>query len=255
MKTTKTVELFNIFISSLSQIDFLDSVRKILLAKGRLLAGYANIYALNLAWERSSFGDALNQFDVVFCDGFGIKLGAALTGQHIPMRYTPPDFIHPLMQIVREQNGAVFLLGAVPGVAERAAHTLMQMTPGLQISGVQHGYFDKARDSAENQAVVAKINSAQVALLLVAFGMPQQEEWLAQNWMHLNVNVALTVGALFDTMAGEVPRAPRWVTDHGFEWLARLIVEPRRLWRRYIIGIPVFFWRVVGYHWFGLTIP
>jgi N-acetylglucosaminyldiphosphoundecaprenol N-acetyl-beta-D-mannosaminyltransferase len=76
--------------------------------------------------------------------------------------------------------------------------------------------------------------------------MPLQEKWLLENWTALNVNVALPIGAAFDYLAGRTYRAPRWMTDHGFEWLGRLIVEPERLWRRYLIGNPLFIWRVVA---------
>ena len=72
-----------------------------------------------------------------------------------------------------------------------------------------------------------------------------QEKWLVENWDDLNVRIAMTGGAVFDFISGEVPRAPRWMTDHGLEWLGRLILEPRRMWRRYLLGNPIFLWRVL----------
>ncbi len=75
--------------------------------------------------------------------------------------------------------------------------------------------------------------------------MPAQEIWLSENWDKINCKVALPVGAMFDYLANITPRAPRWMTDHGLEWLGRLVIEPRRLWRRYLIGLPIFFWRVL----------
>ena len=94
--------------------------------------------------------------------------------------------------------------------------------------------------------MVAQINVASPGVLLVGFGMPTQEIWLDANWPDLTVNVALTVGALFDYVAAAVPRAPRWATDNGLEWLGRLLIEPRRLGRRYLVGNPLFVWRVLG---------
>ncbi len=240
--------ILGVNIHALPMTDLLSQLQDSLQKRQRLLVGNVNIHALNLAWERASFQKALNSFDIVFCDGFGVKLGAWLIGKHIPERYTPPDFIHQVMQIASKQGGGVFLLGAAPGVALHAAQALLLHTPELRIAGTQHGYFDKSQGSEDNEAVITLINNSQAAILLVAFGMPQQEEWLAENWQQLNVIVTLTVGALFDTLAGDIPRAPRWVTDHGLEWLARLIIEPRRLWRRYIVGIPVFFWRILYHH-------
>src|SRR5205085_813023 len=115
---------------------------------------------------------------------------------------------------------SLFFLGSPPGIAERAAAELQRDFPGLRI-GVHHGFFDKTPGSAENDAVVAQINRARPDILLIGFGMPLQEHWLRQNWAALDVGVTVTVGALFDYVAQVVPRAPRWITDHGFEWLAR----------------------------------
>jgi N-acetylglucosaminyldiphosphoundecaprenol N-acetyl-beta-D-mannosaminyltransferase len=75
--------------------------------------------------------------------------------------------------------------------------------------------------------------------------MPLQERWLMENWDHIDANVALTGGAVFDYVSGELQRAPRWMTDNGLEWLGRLLIEPRRLWKRYLIGNPLFIWRVL----------
>jgi N-acetylglucosaminyldiphosphoundecaprenol N-acetyl-beta-D-mannosaminyltransferase len=93
--------------------------------------------------------------------------------------------------------------------------------------------------------VLQAINATSPDILLVGLGMPIQERWLMENWGFVKAKVALPVGALFDYLAGEIPRAPHWMTDHGLEWLGRLIVEPRRLWRRYLLGNPRFLWLVL----------
>lgn len=241
--TLTGVRIHNIQLSAM-----LAEIAQAVKNRHRLLIGNVNIHALNLAYEQPAVRAAFQRFDLIFCDGYGVKLAACLVGQPLPERFTPPDFIHDLCQIVRQQGGSIYLLGAAPGVAERAAARLQKDLPGLRVAGVQHGYFDKTGDSAENQAVLAEINRLKPSLLLVGFGMPVQETWLAEHWERLDVNVALTVGALFDTLAGDIPRAPRWLTDHGLEWLARLLVEPRRLWRRYLLGNPKFFLRVFWQH-------
>jgi len=140
---------------------------------------------------------------------------------------------------------SLFLLGARPGIAEKAAVYLRQQFPDLNVVGAQHGYFDKTPGSVENEAVLEALRAASPDVLIVGFGMPLQERWLMENWNRVEVKVALTAGALLDYLAGEVPRAPRWMTDHGLEWLGRLIIEPRRLWRRYLVGNPLFLWRVL----------
>ena len=117
--------------------------------------------------------------------------------------------------------------------------------PGLRIAGTYHGYFDKTPGSPENEAVLQRINAARPNILILGFGMPLQERWLLENWERVDANLALTGGAVFDYLSGELRRPPRWMTEHGLEWLGRMLIEPRRLWRRYVVGNPLFLWRVL----------
>lgn len=213
----------------------------------RAIVAYVNAHGLNLAYESLALRDFFNTRAAwVFCDGFGVKWGARLAGQPIPPRYTPPDWIDPLCSECERRGLSIFLLGDRPATVEKAAHALQTRHAGLKIAGWQHGFFDKTAGSTENDAVLESINKTKPDVLLVGFGMPLQEHWLAQNWDCVDAHVAITVGALFSYVAGDVRRAPRWMTDHGLEWLGRLVVEPGRLWRRYVIGLPKFFARVIA---------
>jgi N-acetylglucosaminyldiphosphoundecaprenol N-acetyl-beta-D-mannosaminyltransferase len=245
------VDILGVKVDALRLDDVLGTIARTINARERAIVTYANIHALNLAYELSWFRAFLNRSDIVFCDGFGVKWGAWLLGAHIPERFTAPDWMARLCATACQDDFSVFFLGARPGVARRAAEQLRMRFPELQIAGIQHGHFDKNPGSAENEAVIQAINAARPNLLIVGFGMPLQERWLLENWSRLEVNVALTVGAVFDYLSGEVQRAPAWMTDHGLEWLGRLLIEPRRLWRRYLIGNPLFLWRVLRQR-FGL---
>ena len=236
--------ILGVRIDGLPQADVIRLILTAVEQNRRMIITYANIHAVNLAFEQPWFRDILNRSDLVFCDGFGVKLGARLLGQHLPERFTPPDWIDVLAALSASHRVRLFLLGARPGVAELAAARLRDSYPGVQIVGTHDGYFDKRAGSAQNESIITAINAAQPQIILVGFGMPMQELWLKENWDRLEVNVVLTVGALFDYVSGTVARGPRWMTDHGLEWLARLIIEPRRLWRRYLIGNPLFLWRV-----------
>jgi len=115
----------------------------------------------------------------------------------------------------------------------------------LRIVGTYHGYFDKTPGSPGNEAVIQAINAVKPNILIVGFGMPLQERWLMENWDRVEASVALTGGAVFDYVSGDLRRPPCWMTSHGLEWLGRLLIEPRRLWQRYLIGNPLFLWRVL----------
>lgn len=143
-----------------------------------------------------------------------------------------------------------FFLGARPGVANKAAARLRESYPDLNIAGVQHGYFDHAPGSPENEAVVQEINAANPDVLIVGFGMPLQERWIKDNWERLSAKVVIPLGAMLDYLSGDflsgdIRRGPPIMRNNGFEWLARLLVDPRRLWRRYIFGNPLFLLRVL----------
>ena len=217
------------------------------LARGVELAVVLNVNAhcLNLVYRDAALRAYLNRADVVFCDGFGVRLAARLLGWRIPARITYADWTWRLAALAAEEDLSLYFLGARPGVARRAADRLMVSYPGLTVSGAHHGFFDHQAGAPENEAVIREINAAAPDILIVGFGMPLQERWLMQNRRRLNAKVALTGGAAFDYVAGNLRRGPRLLTDNGFEWLARLLIEPRRLWRRYLIGNPLFLARVL----------
>ena len=155
------------------------------------------------------------------------------------------DFGWDLAAFAAKQSFRLFFCRAKPAVAELAAEKLKERHPQLNIVGIQHGYFDKTPGSLENQAVIQKINASQPDILIVGFGMPAQERWLKENIDQIEATVIMTGGAVFDYISGTLDRGPRLLTENGFEWLARLLIEPRRLWKRYLLGNPLFLWRVL----------
>ncbi len=245
--------VLGVHVHNLSVDELIAGIRHAIRTQQKKFVTYANVHAINLAQVNRAFFDCLNDAaDIVFCDGFGVKWGAEFLGHAMPHRYTPPDWIPQLCELCVQNNFSLYLVGSKPGVAESAARKMMADTaarfpsaPALRVVGTHHGYFDKRSDSTENQAVINAINAAHADILLVGFGMPTQEFWLAQNLPQLNVNVALTGGAFFDYISGELKRAPKWMTNNGLEWLGRLIAEPRRMWRRYVLGNPIFIARIL----------
>src|SRR5262249_5086578 len=132
----------------------------------------------------------------------------------------------------------VFLYGSAPGVAVAAGRALAGRNPHLRIAGAEHGYVSQ-------EQMVGRIAAAGPEVLPVALGNPLQERWIAANLARLDARVAIGVGALCDSLAGRVPRAPGWVRRIRCEWVFRLCLEPGRLGRRYLAGNPAFLWRVL----------
>ena len=134
------------------------------------------------------------------------------------------------------------MLGGKPGVAEKAMENAKAKFPAAKFIGAAPGFF---ADSAEEQKVIEKINALDPDILLVAMGVPKQEKWIAKHRHELVCGIALAVGGLLDFVSGRIPRAPVWMRRLGIEWCYRLYQEPRRMFRRYVIGNPLFLLRVI----------
>lgn len=245
METFEQTSVLGVRVDLVSLDELIQYTLSIVRDRKKAVISYVNVHAVNVACEVGWFRDFINNSQVVFCDGFGVKWAAKFLDGKDLQRLTPPDWFGLLAGECVERGISVFFLGTQQQTVERAAAVLNGKFPNLDIAGVHHGFFDKSATSFENQEVLTIINSLHPDILLVGFGMPAQEKWILDNWDKLDVHAVLSVGAFFDYVTGDVERAPHWMTDHGLEWLGRLLIEPHRLWKRYMIGNPLFVWRVL----------
>lgn len=239
----KRLPIGDVWVTPLTQADLHALIREAAQSRRSCRVLNVNARAVALARRNRAFRKALQQADVVFCDGYGVLFAARLLGHHLPERITYADWIYPFAEFSSLHGLSWFLLGARPGVADKAAQVLAQRYPALRIVGTHHGYFD--HEGEANRAVVARINACQPDVTFVAFGMPRQELWIHRHAPQLDTGVLLAAGACFDYVAGTVRRGPRWMTDYGFEWLARILIEPRRLFWRYAVDNTQFAWIVL----------
>ena len=184
------------------------------------------------------FFNILNRADICVPDGIGLLWASKYLGNPIPERVTGSDGVPLIARYAAERGWTIFFLGAGAGIAEKAADTLRQRNPGLQVAG---SYGGSPAESEEDH-IVSLINSSAVDILFVAYGAPEQDKWIARNLPRLNVKMAMGVGGSLDFIAGIVPRAPVWMRENGLEWLYRLIRQPWRLRRmlrlpRFVIAV------------------
>jgi N-acetylglucosaminyldiphosphoundecaprenol N-acetyl-beta-D-mannosaminyltransferase len=210
----------------------------------RRRVSYVNAHVLNQSFSNPDLRRALQGSDLVYCDGYGVRLAAKLIGLPVPHRMTGADWIWGAAALCEQSRRSVYLLGSEPGSSAEAAAALRRWYPRLDVQGTHHGYFEIG--SPHSERVLEDIAEHRPDILLVGMGTPQQELWVDRYVDRLEAGVIWTVGALFDYLSGRMPRAPHWIADHGFEWIFRLVVEPRRMWRRYLLGNPAFLWRVWG---------
>jgi N-acetylglucosaminyldiphosphoundecaprenol N-acetyl-beta-D-mannosaminyltransferase len=204
---------------------------------------YVNAHVLNQSAGNPQLRETLEAADLVYCDGYGVRLAARALEVETPHRMTGADWIWDLSALLEPAGQSLYLLGSEPGIADAAARRLERRFPDLRVVGTHHGYFDVG--SAHDDRVIEHINARRPDFLLVGMGTPKQEQWVRENAARLDVDVVWTVGALFDYVSGRVPRAPAWLADNGLEWIFRLAIEPQRMWRRYLLGNPVFVSRVL----------
>jgi N-acetylglucosaminyldiphosphoundecaprenol N-acetyl-beta-D-mannosaminyltransferase len=184
--------------------------------------------------------------DLVVADGTGVVLASRLLGEPLPSRVPGRLLVPSILGRLAPLGGSVFLLGAAAGVAERAGAELERRIPGLRVVGTYAGTPSPAEDDATRE----RIRATEPRVLLVAYGMPAQERWLARNLPRLpSVRVAIGVGGVFDQLAGRVRLPPPMIHAVGFEWLWRLAFEPRR-WRRQRV-LPLFAALVLRQRVFG----
>ncbi|MGX5735281.1 WecB/TagA/CpsF family glycosyltransferase [Bosea thiooxidans] len=217
--------------------DVLDAVET-----GRhLKLAFCNANLVNVAAGDAALRDRLSDF-LMLPDGIGVDIGSRLLyGAPFPSNLNGTDFFPDLFARA-ERPLHVALLGGKPGVPDRAAARLAQSYPAHRFSVVSHGYYEPS----EEKRLIEGLKAERPDLLLVAMGNPLQERFIADRLASQHVTVAAGVGALFDFLAGEVSRAPKAIRKARLEWAYRLWLEPARLWRRYVVGNPVFLMRMVS---------
>lgn len=246
-----TAKIFGVQISALNVAELHQIVAIAVQTNTKALLPNVNAHGLNLAYNAPWLRDFLNQSTAVFPDGSGALFAARIQGGRFEERVTYADWMWELAGFCAGRGFSLYFLGGHEGVAAQAAANLSQRYPRLQVLGTHHGYFDKTIGSIENETVLAEINRLRPDVVVVGLGMPLQEHWFMENWNRLDVHVGLTAGAAFDYVSGRLRRPPKILADHGLEWLGRLLIEPRRLWKRYLVGIPLFVWRVVRQRFWG----
>lgn len=220
----------------------------------RIRVAFINAHSLNVSVDDQTLRHALLEADILFADGAGMLLASLMQGRRLRYNVNGTDLFPHLASRAAAAGVSIALLGGAPGVADRCVESLRRTHPQLRIAYSHDGYFDGAADAA----IVDEINASGASILLVALGVPLQEQWIREHDDRLRTPVVIGVGALFDFVSGSVPRAPSTLRALKCEWLYRLAIEPRRLFRRYLFGNPVFVARALRYSvtgrlWTGST--
>lgn len=180
--------------------------------------------------------------DLVGADGVPIVWTSQVLAQPLPGRVNGTDLMNQLIQVAEERGYRIYLLGSTPELIERAAANVQRRYPKLQIAGYRHGYFSSVEQERE---VVSAIAASRADILLVGMSTPMKEKWVRKYKNDLATPVIHGVGGSFDILAGYVKRAPLWMQCSGLEWFYRVLQEPKRLWRRYLVTNSIYIGLVI----------
>lgn len=242
----------------LKSLDILGSKAELAsLPEGKLLINTVNAHSFNTAKKDQLFADALTNGDVLIPDGVSIVKAC----KWIKAKSQPKEriagwdlFSFEMEKLEREseelrtkseESKIVMFMGSSQKVLDLIVKRAAEVYPHLKVVTYSPPYKPEFSDE-DNKAIIDAINAANPDLLWIGMTAPKQEKWTYSHWNELNIHCHVgTIGAVFDFFAGTVERAPIWWQEHGLEWLYRLIKEPKRMWRRYIIGNTLFLWNMV----------
>ncbi|AKG22780.1 WecB/TagA/CpsF family glycosyltransferase [Calothrix sp. 336/3] len=204
-----------------------------------------NAQHILLLRKNAYFREIYRQAFLVVPDGVSLLWAAKFLRTSLKGRVNGTDLLEKLCAIAEEKRLKVFFLGGRPGAADKAKLVLQKKYPQLQIVGTYCPPYGFESQPQECELIGSKILATKPDILFVGLGAPKQEYWIYENYQRLNVPVSLGIGVSFELVSNMVQRAPIWMQKVGLEWLFRLLVEPQRLWKRYILGNPLFIWLVI----------
>lgn len=220
------------------------------LSEGKLLINTINAHSYNTAQKDALFAEALAKGDVLIPDGASIVKACRWIGAKSQPRERVAGwdlFEFEMDQLNRKVGGRkrVMFMGSSEQVLVRIRERAAEVYPNLEVVTYSPPYKPEF-DEKDNQQIIKAIHAADPDLLWIGMTAPKQEKWTYAHWKELNIHCHVgTVGAVFDFFAGTYQRAPQWWQEHSLEWLYRLLKEPRRMWRRYVLGNPLFLWNVL----------
>jgi N-acetylglucosaminyldiphosphoundecaprenol N-acetyl-beta-D-mannosaminyltransferase len=228
--------LFGLELDALTMPQVLDRCDTALATRQRLLVGVVNAAKVVNLHKDPLLRDSLLEADVLLADGQSVVWASRLLRHPLPERVAGIDLFERLVGAAARDGSSVYFLGATDEVVQAAVGVMTERHPGLRVAGARDGYWQ------DDQEVVSAVRAARPDYLFLAIPSPRKEFWLKEHMPALGVPFAMGVGGSFDVIAGKIKRAPVWVQKIGCEWVYRLAQEPRRMWKRYLVGNSRFIW-------------
>ena len=227
--------LLNTFINNVTMSETVEAIEQMIAADKK-----SDVVAINVDVVMKIEADPylkkiVDDADMVLVDGKPLVWISKLHGRPLKEKVSGSDLVPLLCEVAAKNGYKVFIIGGKEGSAERAKQRLEEKLPDIKIVGTYAPPFGFEKDDAELERINRMISQAHPDLLITCFGCPKQEKWIYENIEKYDAKVSICAGATVDFLAGNVTRAPRWMSEHGLEWFYRFLQEPRRMFRRYFV--------------------
>lgn len=227
--------LLNTFINNVTMSETVEAIEQMIAADKKFYIVAINVDVVMKIEADPYLKKIVDDADMVLVDGKPLVWISKLHGRPLKEKVSGSDLVPLLCEVAAKNGYKVFIIGGKEGSAERAKQRLEEKLPDIKIVGTYAPPFGFEKDDAELERINRMISQAHPDLLITCFGCPKQEKWIYENIEKYDAKVSICAGATVDFLAGNVTRAPRWMSEHGLEWFYRFLQEPRRMFRRYFV--------------------
>jgi len=240
------LKIFNVSISIMGWHTLMDKITDLIKNKEKEIILPINTSSLLFMEQDVLYRKIMAEGTMVCADGMSIVWAARLCGIPVPERIATTDLVNHLFQYIGDSDKkyTIYFLGGKESILRKAEAYFKEKYPKVTIVGHYSPPFLSLEEMrlSENDKIVSLVNSKNIDILFVGFGVPKQEKWCTENQNKLNVSILIPCGGMFGFYGGDYNRAPLWIQKIGFEWLFRLLQEPSRLWKRYLYSNSLFLW-------------
>lgn len=227
--------LLNTYVNSVNMEETIDAIEKMISDRKKSYIVPINVDVVMQIENDPKLKEIVDKADLVLVDGQPLVWIARWHKKPVKAKISGSDLIPELCKVAAKRGYSIFIIGGADGVAEIAKTNLEKQFIGIQIVGTYAPPFGFEKDDNELEKINLMINQKKPDILIACLGCPKQEKWIYDNYQKYNANVSICAGATVDFLAGNVKRAPKWMSNHGLEWLFRVTQDPKRLIKRYFI--------------------
>ncbi|MGE5329833.1 MAG: WecB/TagA/CpsF family glycosyltransferase [Deltaproteobacteria bacterium] len=226
------VKIMGSYIDALNMEESLKRIKEIILERKPVQHVVVNAAKIVMMNSNPKLRDIVNSCGMINADGQPVVWASKILGKPLPERVAGADLMLRIIKMAYKNDFSIYFFGARQEVVENVVEKFREQYPGLKVAGFRNGYFKPE----ENQKIIDNIRDSNADILFLGFSSPMKEYWLSENLEELKVPFCMGVGGAFDVAAGVTKRAPVWMQKNGLEWLYRFIQEPKRMWKRYLVG-------------------